>query len=279
MPGGTQRRRQYGPRKITRSRASGTAETMPDVTDEASTPGSVELGSVPHPPNGKCSGHPRIVHICTNKECITHCYSAPGHRRHLVSSDREWPIGYSPYLTIVANYNQFSSNDSKYPNGGVNDGVRYVRWKQKGQLPPAQPHINTMPNPNRTVVPADVTPEQLLLDEYRTTSCNQRLCRDPAEEKRAVIRFTTSTIWKRVKFINSDEMLNEVSEKSLMGFVTEQLSVGVNGPDQVRKRWWDQHKELIRTSIKTQRSNVTSSLKTAFLGKNHTKSRALVTAH
>ena len=124
----------------------------------------------------------------------------------------------------------------------------------------------------------DVSPEQLLLDDYRTTSCNQRLCRDPGEEKRAVIRFTTSKIWKRVKFINSDEMLNDLSEKSLMGFVTKQLSVGIDSPLQVKKKWWDQHKELIRNNIKTQRSNVTSSLKAVFLGKNQIPSPSSVTA-
>ena len=120
---------------------------------------------------------------------------------------------------------------------------------------------------------------ELLLEEYRATSCNQRLCRDPGEEKWAVIRFTTSKIWKRVKFINSDQMLNDVADKSLMEFVTQQLLVGLDGNLQVKKKWWDQHKELIRNTIKTQRSNVTSSLKTVFLGKWNNGVKSLTKHH
>ena len=68
-----------------------------------------------------------------------------------------------------------------------------------------------------------------------------------------------------MKFINDKDTLDDVCEKSLMDYVTNNLRL--KDKREVRIKWWARYKIIVHSTLNQHRSNVTTSMKKVFLGK------------
>ena len=133
-------------------------------------------------------------------------------------------------------------------------------------LPPALPTANIVTNSGEEEASSLSTAQSYLYHEYQVTASANGWCKNITDEKQQVVRLASGKIWKDLKFINKEEILTATGKRSLMCFVTNELGIADQTLDR-QIEWWNMYKDIVRKQLDQQRSNVTSAMKYAFIGK------------